>query len=137
MRKYMLTAGFIGAATFGMDRPSVAGADQKLSITHIQEAYLKISHSREAPSKEHKKALSDQLFWLSVNWTDRFGIVGLSLAKALLEKGADPHYPQIEHELLANKQKTMLVAYTQTASSVCSGKLLMVFKFYMQENTEE
>lgn len=128
----MLMAGLIGTLTLGMENPLIILCESKKTFTvkQIQDAYLKFAHWRIIPSKENEKFLSENLFALSINWSDQLGVVGLTLAKTLIEKGANPHYTHIEEEELATKSRKMIVSYTQTPARVARGKLQEYLKAY-------
>jgi len=139
MREYMLMAGLIGTLTLGMENPLIILCESKKTFTvkQIQDAYLKFAHWRIIPSKENEKFLSENLFALSINWTDQLGVVGLTLAKTLIEKGANPHYTHIEEEELVTKGRKMIVSYTYTAARVAKGKLLDYLQAFESDTNDE
>lgn len=136
MREYIVLIGFIAGLVTSMDHPNNFLFNSKTTPTaeQLQSAYAKCAQLRILPSKECEKLLSESLFILSLNWSDRFGVVGLILAKTLIEKGANPHYAHIEEEELETKRRRMIVSYTQTAMRLAKGKLLDCLKQGIPDN---
>jgi hypothetical protein len=138
MREYMLMAGLIGGLAISMDKPQIFLVDSKnVTFARIQDAYLQFAHLRNIPSKNLENLLSENLFILSLNWSDQMGVVGLTLAKTLIEKGANPHHPHIEEEELENKRRKMIVTHTQTAARVAKGKLSHYLKAYEADQSDQ
>lgn len=138
MREYMLMVGLIGTLAISMDKPQFILVDSKnVTIAQIQAVYLQFAHMRNMPSKDLENLLSENLFILSLNWSDQLGVVGLTLAKTLIEKGANPHHPHIEEEELENKRRKMIVTHTQTAARVAKGKLSHYLKAYETDQSDQ
>lgn len=129
MYKCVIVAGLLGGIAVGMEGPTnLLFTKKPLTTKQIQNAYLEFAHLRILQSKESEKYLSEILLGLSLNWSDKWGVVGLILARTLIEKGANPHYPYIEQEMLETKRRMMIVSYTQTPILMAKGKLLHYLK---------
>lgn len=137
MRMFLLLVAMIAPRSCAMDNPDTLQIEVRPSLADIQSAYLRVAHERGVGTAQFKKNLSYQLFSLSLNWSDQFGVVGVTLAKTLIEKGADPFYPHIQEEFLENKQRKMIICFTQTAARVATGKLKHFFASWLHDDQEE
>jgi hypothetical protein len=132
MRIHTIIAGLWSITLWGMDENYKFLLDIAKPVS-VQQIYKASGALVKFPQEKihDKKILSEILYNLSVCWSDEWANVGIEFAKNLIEKGADPHYPQFETEGFecgkSGPYSCSIIVHTQTAYRTARGKLLDYF----------
>lgn len=139
MRIHTIIAGLWSITLWGMTEnyKFILDITKPVSVQQIYKAAGVLA--KFSKEKIHdKKILSEALYNLSVCWSDEWENVGIEFAKNLIEKGADPHYPQLETEGFecgkSGPYSSSIIVYTQTAFRTARGKLL---DYFVQNSTDK